>query len=88
MALAVGAHGARGAFAGAALGELGVGGGDQPAAVVVADHRGGGLRVKAESAVLDRVDHPLQRSVLEFIELEVWHPGGDADRVPADVPVG
>jgi hypothetical protein len=30
----------------------------------------------------------LQRSVLEFIELEVWHPGGDADRVPADVPVG
>src|ERR1700684_1260210 len=64
VALSVLLHRSLCASDGTALAELRVDGGDQVAAVVVADHFGGGRRVSGEPAVAHGIDHPLNRAVL------------------------
>jgi hypothetical protein len=64
LPLLIGVHRALRACECAALGELGVDGGDEIAAVIVADHRGGRCRIEPEPAILDGIDHPLNRAVL------------------------
>jgi hypothetical protein len=60
----MGVHSSQSAGDGAALTELGVDGGDEVAAVVVADHLCGGRWVETEPAVIDGISHPLNRAVL------------------------
>ena len=57
---------------------LRVDGGDEIAAVVVADHRCGCCVIEAEPAVLDGIDHPLNRAMLQLVEVLTGHPCGGA----------
>jgi hypothetical protein len=71
--LLVGVDCALSADSGSPLGELGVDRRDEVATVVVADHRGDCLEVEADTAVIHGVDHPLDRAVLELVELLAGH---------------
>lgn len=57
------------------------------AAVFVPDQLSGRRRIEPEHAVLDGIDHPLSRAVLQLVELLAGHPRGGACRAPQRGPV-